>query len=191
MVALNKIYTRTGDKGTTGLGTGERRIKYDTRVDAYGTVDEVNATIGIARLSAVTECPELDDMLGRVQNDLFDLGADLCTPHSNPKPDYEELRISPVQVVRLETEIDQMNAQLKPLRSFVLPGGTPTAAYLHLARTITRRAERIIVALSEKEDIGDTAIQYTNRLSDFLFVASRYANHKSVGDILWVPGKNR
>lgn len=191
MVALNKIYTRTGDKGTTGLGTGERRIKYDTRVDAYGTVDEANAAIGIARLSAVHEIAELDDMLGRVQNDLFDLGADLCTPYSDPKPDYEELRISAAQVQRLETEIDLMNSKLQPLRSFVLPGGTATAAYLHLARTITRRAERIIVALSEKENIGETAIQYTNRLSDFLFVASRYANHHSIGDVLWVPGKNR
>jgi cob(I)alamin adenosyltransferase len=191
MVALNKIYTRTGDKGTTGLGTGERRIKYDTRVDAYGTVDEANAAIGIARLSAVTQCPDLDVMLGRVQNDLFDLGADLCTPHQHPKPDYEELRITAAQVVRLEHEIDLMNSQLQPLRSFVLPGGTPTAAHLHLARTITRRAERIIVALSEKEDIGTTAIEYINRLSDFLFVASRYANHQSIGDVLWVPGKNR
>jgi cob(I)alamin adenosyltransferase len=191
MVALNKIYTRTGDKGTTGLGTGERRIKYDTRVDAYGTVDEANAAIGIARLSAHIELPELDDMLARIQHDLFDLGADLCTPYTDPPPDYEQLRISPAQVLRLEHEIDAMNAKLQPLRSFVLPGGTPTAAHLHLARTITRRAERIIVALSEKENIGETAISYTNRLSDFLFVASRYANHHSMGDVLWIPGKNR
>jgi cob(I)alamin adenosyltransferase len=194
MVRLNKIYTRTGDDGTTGLGTGERRRKDDLRVEAYGTVDEANAAIGLARL-ATADDPEivatLDAMLSRIQNDLFDLGADLCTPPSDTPPAYEPLRIVEAQVDRLEREIDLLNADLAPLRSFVLPGGTKAAAALHLARTIARRAERLMVALAAEEPVGAPALKYVNRLSDFLFVASRYVNHKAEGDVLWVPGKNR
>jgi cob(I)alamin adenosyltransferase len=190
MVVLNRIYTRTGDDGTTALGSGERRPKYDLRVAAYGTVDETNAAIGIARLHTGS-WPELDAMLGRIQNDLFDLGADLAVPEREGKP--ERLRIVASQVERLEHEIDALNDQLAPLTSFVLPGGTPAAAHLHLARTICRRAERIIVELasSDAEPVGQAGIQYMNRLSDFLFVASRAANHNGAGDVLWVPGQNR
>jgi cob(I)alamin adenosyltransferase len=194
MVRLNKIYTRTGDDGTTGLGSGERRRKDDLRVEAYGTVDEANAALGLARLAAADD-PEivatLDAMLSAIQNDLFDLGADLCTPPSDTPPAYEPLRIVQDQVDRLEREIDQLNADLAPLRSFVLPGGTPAAAALHLARTIARRAERLMVALAAEEPVGAPALKYVNRLSDFLFVASRYVNHRAAGDVLWVPGKNR
>jgi cob(I)alamin adenosyltransferase len=194
LVRLNKIYTRTGDDGTTGLGSGERRRKDDLRVEAYGTVDEANAALGLARL-ATADDPEivatLDAMLSRIQNDLFDLGADLCTPPSDTPPAYEPLRIVEDQVDRLEREIDQLNADLAPLRSFVLPGGTKAAAALHLARTIARRAERLMVALAAEEPVGAPALKYVNRLSDFLFVASRYVNHKADGDVLWVPGKNR
>ena len=194
MVKLNKIYTRTGDDGTTGLGTGERVAKFDPRVEAFGTVDEANAAVGLARLH-LADAPELDAMLGRIQNDLFDLGADLCTPERAGAPplSYEPLRIVPAQVARLEADIDRLNADLPPLRSFVLPGGTPAAAYLHLARTVTRRAERQMVALARVpgEHIGPAAIQYVNRLSDLLFVASRAVNAKSAGDVLWVPGANR
>jgi cob(I)alamin adenosyltransferase len=194
LVRLNKIYTRTGDDGTTGLGSGERRRKDDLRVEAYGTVDEANAALGLARLAAADD-PEivatLDAMLSRIQNDLFDLGADLCTPPSDTPPAYEPLRIVQDQVDRLEREIDQLNAGLAPLRSFVLPGGTKAAAALHLARTIARRAERLMVALAAEEPVGAPALKYVNRLSDFLFVASRYVNHKAGGDVLWVPGKNR
>ncbi len=191
MVVLNKIYTRTGDAGTTGLGTGERRIKFDTRVEAYGTVDEANSTIGLVRLSARTELPMVDEMLGRIQNDLFDLGADLCTPPTDKPLEYEPLRIVAAQVTRLENEIDLLNSELAPLRTFVLPGGTPTAAALHMARTVIRRAERLMIELAQKEPVGEAALQYANRLSDFLFVAARYANHKSDGDVLWVPGQFR
>lgn len=193
MVVLNRIYTRTGDDGTTALGTGERRPKYDLRIEAYGTVDETNATIGLARLSTATEDKRLDDMLGRIQNDLFDLGADLCTPDNGVKPEWEPLRMLPSQVERLEREIDELNSELQPLRSFVLPGGTPAAAALHLARTVSRRAERLIVHLAAQpgEAVGGPALHYMNRLSDFLFVASRYVNLRSTGDILWVPGQNR
>jgi len=192
MVVLNRIYTRTGDDGDTALGTGERRPKFDLRVEAYGTVDETNATLGMARLHTGGD-PKLDAMLARIQNDLFDLGADLCTPDSGEKLSYEPLRIVQTQVDRLEKEIDELNASLAPLRSFVLPGGAPAAAALHLSRTICRRAERLMVALSrtEGEVVSAPALQYVNRLSDFLFVASRYANLNAGGDVLWTPGKNR
>lgn len=194
MVKLNKIYTRTGDDGTTGLGSGERVPKYDVRVAAYGTVDEGNAAIGIARLHLTTQ-PEVDAILARVQNDLFDLGADLCVPErpDAPPPAYEALRIVASQVTRLEEDIDRLNAELPPLRSFILPGGSPAAAYLHLARTIIRRAERDMVALAQVpgEVVSAPAIQYVNRLSDLLFVASRYVNGHGAGDVLWVPGANR
>ena len=192
MVVLNRIYTRTGDDGDTALGTGERRPKFDLRVEAYGTVDETNATLGMARLHTGGD-PNLDAMLARIQNDLFDLGADLCTPDKGEKLAYEPLRIVQTRVDRLETEIDELNASLAPLRSFVLPGGAPAAAALHLSRTICRRAERLMVALSrtEGEVVSAPALQYVNRLSDFLFVASRYANLNAGGDVLWTPGKNR
>ncbi len=194
MVRLNKIYTRTGDDGTTGLGSGARRRKDDLRVEAYGTVDEANAAIGLARLSSADEI-ELDAMLSAIQNDLFDLGADLCTPPTDTPLPYEPLRIVEAQVDRLEREIDRLNAGLAPLRSFVLPGGAKAAASLHLARTIARRAERLMVALAAAEPVGAPALKYVNRLSDFLFVAARYVNHKAGdgggGDVLWVPGANR
>ena len=190
MVILNRIYTRTGDDGTTALGSGERRPKFDLRIAAYGTVDETNAAIGIARLH-LGDARELDAMLGLIQNDLFDLGADLAVPQREGKA--ERLRMLSSQVERLERDIDVLNAQLKPLASFVLPGGTPAAAHLHLARTICRRAERVMVELAARPDepVGDAAIQYMNRLSDFLFVASRAANGGGTGDVLWVPGQNR
>ena len=193
MVVLNRIYTRTGDDGDTALGTGERRPKFDLRVEAYGTVDETNAAIGLARLTARSESPVIDDMLLAIQNDLFDLGADLCTPDTGKDLGYEPLRIVESQVNRLEEEIDQLNADLEPLKSFVLPSGTPTAAALHLARTISRRAERLMVELAanEQEKVGEPALKYINRLSDFLFVASRAVNQIAGGDVLWTPGKNR
>ena len=190
MVILNRIYTRTGDDGTTALGSGERRAKYDLRVSAYGTVDETNAAIGVARLH-LGDTPAIDGMLGRVQNDLFDLGADLAVHQREGKA--ERLRVLASQVARLEQDIDTLNADLAPLTSFVLPGGTPAAAHLHLARTICRRAERIVVELASQPDepVNEAAIQYLNRLSDFLFVASRSANNNGAGDVLWVPGQNR
>ncbi len=193
MVVLNRIYTRTGDDGMTALGSGERRRKSDLRIEAYGTVDETNAAVGLVRLTAGGEALDLDAMLGRIQNDLFDLGADLATPAKPGETEGRALRIVPPQVERLEREIDQLNGVLQPLRSFVLPGGTPTAAALHLARTVCRRAERHMVALKTEpgEEVGDAALAYVNRLSDFLFVASRYCNHLGGGDVLWVPGKNR
>jgi cob(I)alamin adenosyltransferase len=193
MVRLNKIYTRTGDDGSTGLGSGERRPKYDLRVEAYGTVDETNATIGLARQHTGGAHPVVDEMLARIQNDLFDLGADLCTPDAGKPLDYEPLRIIDAQVDRLEAEIDILNAELDPLRSFVLPGGSPAAAALHLARTVSRRAERLMVQLAATpgETVGAPALRYANRLSDFLFVASRHVNDKGSGDVLWVPGKTR
>lgn len=192
MVKLNKIYTRTGDNGTTGLVVGPRRKKHDLRVESYGEVDEANSVIGLAR-QHLADFPALDRMLMRVQNDLFDLGADLATPETGRKLDYEPLRIAQAQVDRLEKEIDVLNADLEPLRSFVLPGGTPAAAALHLARTVARRAERRIVALqdSEGETVSAAAVAYINRLSDFLFVAARWVNDKGRADILWVPGQNR
>lgn len=192
MVKLNKIYTRTGDDGTTGLGTGARVVKYDLRVMAYGSVDEANAAIGIARLHLADE-PLLDAILNRVQNDLFDLGADLCTPAAANEAPGDALRIVLAQVERLEQDIDALNGELAPLTSFVLPGGTPAAAHLHLARTICRRAEREMVELSHSADeaVGKPAIQYMNRLSDLLFVASRFANGRGARDVLWVPGGGR
>jgi cob(I)alamin adenosyltransferase len=185
MVQLTRIYTKGGDKGTTSLGTGKRVPKHDPRVAAYGTVDEANAAVGIARLHAEGE---LAAMLSRIQNDLFDLGADLCRPDID---NQAGLRIVPAQVERLEREIDAMNAKLTPLNSFVLPGGTPAAACLHQARTIVRRAEREITALAEREPVNPMAIRYANRLSDHLFVAARAANDWGKGDVLWQPGANR
>ncbi|MGE0846842.1 MAG: cob(I)yrinic acid a,c-diamide adenosyltransferase [Flavobacteriaceae bacterium] len=195
MVKLNKIYTRTGDDGTTGLGDGSRVPKADIRVEAFGTVDETNAAIGMARLHTAgdAELGDLDAMLERIQNDLFDLGADLCTPDTGVDPGYEPLRIVDSQVARLEKEIDLLNADLKPLRSFVLPGGSAASAHLHLARTVARRAERLMTALAARqgEPVGAPALRYINRVSDFLFVAARWANGKGAGDVLWVPGDNR
>ena len=195
MVVLNRIYTKTGDTGTTALGTGERRPKNDARIETYGTVDEANCAIGIARLSTATDpaLADLDAMLLRIQNDMFDLGGDLCTPDRGEPLGYEPLRIVESQVDRLEADIDTLNGDLQPLRSFVLPAGTPAATGLHLARTITRRAERLLVGLMAmpNEPVGAPALKYLNRLSDFLFVAARYANHKQGGDVLWVPGKFR
>jgi cob(I)alamin adenosyltransferase len=193
MVVLNRIYTRTGDDGSTALATGERRAKFDLRVEAYGTVDEANAAIGLARLHTASEDPVLDAMLGRIQNDLFDLGAELATPDTGRKLEWEPLKIVQTQVERIEQEIDQLNAALQPLRSFVLPGGTPGAAYLHLARTMTRRAERMMVELSQRpgEKVDAPALKFVNRLSDFLFVASRHLNARAGGDVLWKPGQNR
>lgn len=192
MVKLNKIYTRTGDDGTTGLVAGPRRKKHDLRVESYGAVDETNSCIGLVR-QHLADHPDLDRMIVRIQNDLFDLGADLATPETGKKLDYEPLRVVQSQVDRLELEIDTLNADLQPLRSFVLPGGTPAAAALHLARTVARRAERRIVALqeSEGEAVSAAAVAYINRLSDFLFVAARFVNDKGRTDILWVPGQNR
>ncbi len=192
MVKLNKIYTRTGDDGTTGLGDGARRPKYDLRVEAYGSVDEGNSCIGMARLHT-GEMPEIDAILARMQNDLFDLGADLATPDTGKKLDYEPLRVTDGQVERVEADIDALNARLQPLKSFVLPGGSPAAAALHLARTVIRRAERLMVALAAKdgEIVSPAAIKYVNRASDLLFVAARCANDDGRADVLWVPGKNR
>ncbi len=192
MVKLNKIYTRTGDDGTTALVSGPRRLKHDLRVDAYGTIDETNSAIGIARLYTAG-LADLDAMLMRIQNDLFDLGADLAAPDTGEALSYEPLRIIQRQVDRIEQEIDTINARLDPLKSFILPGGTPAAAHLHLARTIARRAERIMVDLShiEGELVDAPALKYINRLSDFLFVAARHANDDGKADVLWVPGKNR
>jgi cob(I)alamin adenosyltransferase len=219
MVVLNRIYTRTGDDGTTALGTGERRKKYDLRIACYGTVDETNAAIGLARLHTdggsrigldaganasldVNADPDasLDAMLARIQNDLFDLGADLCSPETGggggggaARPGRERLTVTEAQVTRLETEIDRLNRDLAPLRSFVLPGGTPAAASLHLARTVCRRAERLMVELADRpgEAVSAAALKYVNRLSDFLFVASRFVNRQGAGDVLWTPGQNR
>ena len=193
MVVLNKIYTRTGDDGTTALGTGERLTKTHPRIWAYGTVDETNATIGMARIHLGPGHPEIDAMLARIQNDLFDLGADLCVPDRGEKPAYDPLRIAQAQVDRLENEIDELNANLKPLRSFVLPGGSAGATALHISRTVSRRAERHMVELAAMpgETVSPAAMKYINRLSDFLFVASRAVNNGGAGDVLWVPGKNR
>ncbi|UVK40314.1 cob(I)yrinic acid a,c-diamide adenosyltransferase [Mesorhizobium sp. AR10] len=193
MVKLNKIYTRTGDDGTTGLGTGERRLKSDLRIDAYGTVDEANACIGMARVHTASTHPSIDAMLSRIQNDLFDLGADLAVPEDGKPLGYEPLRIIVSQTDRVEKDIDLLNKDLQPLKSFVLNGGTPAAAALHLARTVARRAERIMVALAQdpREHVNREAIKYINRVSDFLFVAARAVNDNGNADVLWVPGKNR
>lgn len=192
MVVLSKIYTRTGDDGTTALGSGRRVAKCDLRVEAYGTLDEANAAIGVARLHTRERHAVLDAMLARIQNDLFDLGADLCFPDET-KDARGRLQVTDAQVARLEGEIDALNQELAPLRSFVLPGGSPAASHLHLARTISRRAERLMVALAARpgETVGEAALRYINRLSDFLFVAARSANDKGKLDVTWVPGKNR
>jgi cob(I)alamin adenosyltransferase len=187
MVRLTRIYTRGGDAGETSLGDGARVNKHDLRVEAFGTVDEANAAIGLARLSAAGD---IDAMLARIQNDLFDLGADLCTPEDGRRA-AGALRIQASQVARLEQEIDALNAALKPLDSFVLPGGTAAAAHLHLARTVARRAERLVVALAAREAVNLEAVKYLNRLSDHLFVLSRHVNDKGAGDVLWIPGANR
>jgi len=189
MVVLNKIYTRTGDQGTSALATGERRQKSDPRFEAIGTVDELNAAIGIARLHDETTGAAMSAMLARIQNDLFDLGADLAT--LDKKTGHERLRITAAQVERLEREIDELNAKLAPLTSFVLPGGTPAAATFHFCRTVARRAERTMVALTADEEVNPEALRYINRLSDFLFVAGRIANDNGNKDVLWVPGENR
>ncbi|KAB0269176.1 cob(I)yrinic acid a,c-diamide adenosyltransferase [Microvirga brassicacearum] len=191
MVVLNRIYTRTGDTGTTALAAGGRRAKHDLRIEAYGTVDETNACLGMVRLHTAGDA--LDAVLSRIQNDLFDLGSDLATVETGKPLPYTPLRITQGQVDRLEREIDEMNAHLSTLRSFVLPGGTAAAAALHLARTVCRRAERRVVELSEKPDevVSVEAVRYLNRLSDLLFVASRYINDKGALDVLWVPGQNR
>jgi len=181
MVKLTRIYTRSGDKGQTGLGDGRRVAKDALRIEAIGAVDEANAALGLALLAAKGKAGK---MLAAIQNDLFDLGADLCVPDDKPG-----LRISDEQVKRLEREIDTLNARLKPLSSFVLPGGSALAAHLHLARTLVRRAERAMVALAKREGVGAPALCYINRLSDHLFVLSRTANQGK--DVLWVPGKNR
>ena len=192
MVVLNKIYTRTGDDGTTALGTGARRKKYDLRIAAYGTLDETNAAIGMARLHTAGE-HGIHSALARIQNDLFDLGADLAMPDKGKGPDGARLTATAAQVTWLEHQIDLLNDELKPLRSFVLPGGFAAAAYLHLARTICRRAERLIAELKDQpgESVTTEVLQYVNRLSDYLFVAARYANDKGAADILWRPGENR
>lgn len=189
MVQLTRIYTRGGDKGKTSLGTGDRVEKHSLRVSAYGAVDEANATIGLARLHTAADA-EADAMLARIQNDLFDLGADLCTPEVEGAT-RERLRIVPTQVERLEREIDAMNAELAPLKSFVLPGGTPAASYLHLARTVARRAEREMTALAERESLNQEALRYINRVSDHLFVMARHLNDKGGRDVLWTPGATR
>jgi cob(I)alamin adenosyltransferase len=193
MVVLNRIYTRTGDAGTTALGTGERVPKTSLRIASYGTVDETNALVGVARVQLAGTEPDVDAMLLRVQNDLFDLGADLCVPDRGEKLPYEPLRVSDAQVKRLEDEIDLMNESLQPLRSFILPGGSAAGAALHVARTVSRRAERLIVELAALpgEPVSAPVLKYVNRLSDFLFVAGRYVNDRGKADVLWVPGKNR
>ena len=190
MVVLNKIYTRTGDSGETALGNGTRVAKHSQRVNAYGTVDEVNATVGLARLKSEGEA---EAALSRIQNDLFDLGADLCRPdmEKDAEAEYAPLRVTDTQVARLEAEIDDMNARLEPLRSFILPGGSELAAALHLCRTVSRRAERLAVELSTQETVNPAAVKYLNRLSDWFFVASRIANDNGKSDVLWVPGANR
>ncbi len=191
MVVLNRIYTKTGDAGETALGNGARVAKHATRVSAYGTVDETNATVGMARLHAAGT--ELDAALAMIQNDLFDLGADLCRPEMERDADapYPVLRMVTAQVARLEGEIDTLNGRLSPLRSFILPGGSALAAHLHLCRTVSRRAERLVVELATMESVNDEAVKYLNRLSDWFFVAARIANDDGRADVLWVPGANR
>ncbi|MBT0959212.1 cob(I)yrinic acid a,c-diamide adenosyltransferase [Alphaproteobacteria bacterium KMM 3653] len=190
MVVLNKIYTRTGDGGETALGNGARVAKFSARVAAYGTVDEVNSTVGMARLHAEGE---MDAALAMIQNDLFDLGADLCRPDmdKDAEAEYPPLRLADAQVERLEAEIDAMTDKLEPLRSFILPGGTPLAAHLHLCRTVSRRAERLAVELSQAEPVNPAAVKFLNRLSDWFFAAGRMANNGGKDDVLWVPGANR
>jgi len=191
MVTLSKIYTKTGDSGETSLGDGNRVAKHSLRVSTYGTVDETNATVGLAKL--YTESTLISTQLAVIQNDLFDLGADLCRPdhQKDSEAQYQPLRMTSNQVKRLETEIDLMNKNIEPLRSFILPGGSKLAAHLHLCRTVSRRAERLTVELSESETVNAYSIQYLNRLSDWFFVAARVANSNGKDDILWVPGANR
>jgi len=194
MVVLNKIYTRTGDKGDTALGNGTRVAKHDARVNAYGTSDELNAFVGVARLDAESaQNTAMDDALARIQNDLFDLGADLCRPdmEQDAKAEYPPLRMAATQVDRLEAEIDAMNKDLSPLRSFVLPGGSALSAHLHVCRTVARRAERLTTELATSEAVNPAAVKYLNRLSDWFFVAARVANNNGSDDVLWVPGANR
>ncbi|MFZ5963963.1 cob(I)yrinic acid a,c-diamide adenosyltransferase [Thalassococcus sp. BH17M4-6] len=190
MVVLNKIYTKTGDDGETALGNGARVAKHSMRVTAYGTTDELNAVVGLARLHADET---LDTQLSRIQNDLFDIGADLCTPdmEKDAEREYPPLRVSNAQTARLESEIDAMIARLEPLRSFILPGGSAAAAYLHQCRTVARRAERHVVQLATMESVNPAAVKYLNRLSDWFFAASRIANDDGKADVLWVPGANR
>jgi cob(I)alamin adenosyltransferase len=196
MVQLTRIYTRGGDAGKTSLGRGERVDKHDLRVEAYGTTDEANSILGLARHALVRggadpKLAEADAMLGRIQNDLFDLGADLCTPEGKTKRDEQALRVVPSQTERLEREIDAMNAELKPLSSFILPGGSEAASWLHLGRTVARRAERSMTALAARETINPEAIKYINRLSDHLFVLARRLNDNGAADVLWIPGATR
>ena len=190
MVVLNKIYTKTGDHGETALGNGARVAKHALRVTTYGTSDELNAFLGVARLHAEAE---MDSALARIQNDLFDLGADMCTPNmeKDAEREYPPLRMAPEQVIRLEAEIDAMNAKLEALRSFILPGGSALAAPLHVCRTVARRAERLAVELATMESVNPEAVKYLNRLSDWFFVAARIANDEGRADVLWVPGANR
>ena len=190
MVVLSKIYTKTGDAGETGLGNGARVAKHSVRVSAYGTVDETNATVGLARQHSTGD---VDAALARISNDLFDLGADLCTPdmHKDAAAAYPPLRMIEGQVLRLEHEIDAMNDRLTPLRSFILPGGSALAAQLHLCRTVSRRAERLVVELATLEEVNEAALKYLNRLSDWFFVAGRIANNDGKDDVLWVPGLTR
>ncbi len=190
MVVLNKIYTKTGDAGETALGNGTRVAKHSLRVTAYGTSDELNSFVGVARLEA---SGSVDEALSRIQNDLFDLGADLCRPdmEQDAEAEYPPLRMVEAQVDRLEGEIDEMNANLDPLRSFILPGGSALAAHLHVCRTVSRRAERLCVELATMEAINPSAVKYLNRLSDWFFVAARSANNRGKDDVLWVPGANR
>jgi cob(I)alamin adenosyltransferase len=190
MVQLTRIYTRGGDKGRTSLGNGTRVEKHHARVEAYGTVDEANAVIGLARLHLEGEA-EAEAMLERIQNDLFDLGGDLCIPPKEGEAEGQALRVQDSQVERLEREIDGLNAELQPLKSFVLPGGSPAAAWLHLARTVVRRAERATTKLAGAEPVNPAAIRYLNRLSDHLFVLARWSNGKGSGDVLWKPGAHR
>lgn len=197
MVTLSRIYTRGGDAGQTSLGDGERVAKHDIRVESYGTADEANSVLGLARVALQRMVPmtdrlrEADAMLGRIQNDLFDLGADLCTPEGDGKRAGQALRMVASQVERLEREIDAMNAELQPLKSFILPGGSEVAAWLHLGRTVTRRAERCMTRLAEAQPINPEAIKYMNRLSDHLFVLARRLNDNGAADVLWVPGAAR
>ena len=193
MVTLTRIYTRGGDRGETSLGDGSRVAKDAPLVDAYGTVDETNAAVGVARLhlGSLTDAVRVDAMLARIQNDLFDLGADLCTPFAGGEPEGKALRIVQAQIDRLEAEIDVLNADLAPLKSFVLPGGTAAAAYLHVARTVSRRAERNIATAGHTVVLNPLALVYANRLSDHLFVLSRHVNAGAMGDVLWVPGAHR
>ncbi len=190
MVVLNKIYTKTGDSGETALGNGSRVAKHSMRVTSYGTVDETNATVGMARLHATGD---MDAQLAMIQNDLFDLGADLCRPdmEKDAEAEYPVLRMTDAQVARLETQIDAMTKQVEPLRSFILPGGSALAAHLHLCRTVSRRAERLTVELATMELVNPAAVKYLNRLSDWFFQASRIANNNGNDDVLWVPGANR